>query len=190
MGNFGNHHKRLQKHLGKTIARKYQLKELFSENNNISNTSKYRNHLWTIRDQRKGDVKYCCPKERIKELKEILSQKIKALTKEEEWPKVLKKLEKDKFPEYYFDKYGINMKWCNFCNEYRTQVVRYKKAHPFLTQSEWKEAIKSCSYNYTNRKRLINKMEMFWKEKRSKLQRIDWLVDKNDLFIPIKFNSF
>jgi hypothetical protein len=77
------------------------------------------------------------------------------------------------------DKYGINMKWCNLYNEYRKQVVRYNRTNRCLTPWESADAIKRSRYGYTKKKRLINKIEKFWKRKKAKLRKLDWFVEEN-----------
>jgi hypothetical protein len=103
-----------------------------------------------------GDFKYCCCKERVEAKLKQLESNIKELTKEEEWPEVFRKLNKKTWPRFYVDKYGINMYWCNLCNEHRKQIARLKRNNRCLTPWESLEAIKNNRYWYTSKKRLNN----------------------------------
>jgi hypothetical protein len=103
-------------------------------------------------DKSRGDIKYDCNKERAKGLMDILAKDIKELTKEEEWPKVFHILNKNKFPCYYMDKYGINMRWCTLCDKYRIQAARYIRKERDLTDWETVDAIKGNRWMYTNKK--------------------------------------
>jgi hypothetical protein len=179
VGNSGNINRKLAEHLGITIARKYQIKEIYWEDNNISETSKWRNYIWTELDKSRGDVKYSCCKEREKERMDIIDGKIQEITKEGEWPKVLHKLNKDKFQEYHLNKNGINMRWCTLCNQYRAQVLRLKKPYENVRMDEIFYGIRGMRRRYTNKKRLTNKMEIFWKKKKAKLRELDWFTENN-----------
>jgi hypothetical protein len=46
------------------IARKFQIKELFWENNNYSETCKYRDRIWNTLDQAKANIEYAYKKEK------------------------------------------------------------------------------------------------------------------------------
>jgi hypothetical protein len=41
------------------------------------------------------------------------------------------------------------------------------------------DAIKGNRCMYTNKKRLTNKMEIFWKKKKTKLRNLDWFTEEN-----------
>jgi hypothetical protein len=58
-------------------------------------------------------------------------------------------------------------------------VARYNRANRCLTPWESADAVKRSRYWYTNKKRLINKIEKFWKRKKAKLRNLDWFVEEN-----------
>jgi hypothetical protein len=111
------------------------------------------------------------------ESKQLLINKMKPLVKEEHWAKFLKSVEDDLFPDFYFENYAFNISLMSMANDYRTLAVREKKAYPYLQASERNETIRQMRYNETEVIRLRNRKQTHWKEKISKLKRIDWLSD-------------
>jgi hypothetical protein len=116
---------------------------------------------------------------------EIIGKEIKKLTKEKEWTKVFHKLNKNNFPCYYNDKYGINMKRNTVCSEYKKQIIRYNRYNRCLTEGEMIDAIKGNRWKYVNKKRLTNKFEVFWKKKKAKMRNLDWFM-QDDINIKEK----
>jgi hypothetical protein len=86
---------------------KCQIKELFWEENNTSDTTIYRNRVWSALDKMSENIKYSSNKKRVRDQKQILRNDIKHKVKEEVWDKFTRKLDKDEYPDFCLDKYPI-----------------------------------------------------------------------------------
>jgi hypothetical protein len=98
---------------GIQLAMKYQIKEVFWEDENESNTTIYRNKVWSELDKLDARIKSKSNKIRIKSQKRDLINKMKPMVKEEAWIEFLQTIEKDKFPDFYVDTYPFTPKLCN-----------------------------------------------------------------------------
>jgi hypothetical protein len=85
------------------VAMKYQLNELFWEENNTGEKTIHRNKVWRVLDKLDEDIRYICNKDRIKGKKQLLIDKMKPLVKEEAWIEFLQSIEKDEFSEFYIE---------------------------------------------------------------------------------------
>jgi hypothetical protein len=129
-------------HQGLNLLLQYQIKELYWEKEIMNETTKYRNALWTKLDQTEANYKYYNNKIRLKGQKEAIIKKLKPITAETEWDKVLKSLDKNKFPEYYMENHTFTLRWCSLCNEYRNLARRGKRCDVELRMDERLNIIK------------------------------------------------
>jgi hypothetical protein len=88
--------------MGFRIARKYQIKEIFWEDNIISETTKHRARIWSALDKIRGDVKYRMSKWKLETQKEIILRKLKNVVRKDDWDQGLLTINErwDSFPEW------------------------------------------------------------------------------------------
>jgi hypothetical protein len=147
----------------------------------MNETTKYRNNLWTKLDQVEANCKYYLNKARIKGQKEAIIKKLQPITVEAEWDKVLKSLNKNKFPSFYIENYTFTLRWCNLCNEFRTLISRERKDCSSYRYDLRKELIKENRRDYANKKTLKKKMIKIWEVDKNDMLKIDWLEKKENV---------
>jgi hypothetical protein len=139
---------------GLQVLIKYQIKDLFWEGNNTSDTKINRNRVWSALDKMIEDIKYQRNKERVRNQKQILRNDMLHRVKEKAWEKFMKKLDKNECFDFYFDIYPHYEQLVCRVSEYRTWVLRRLRSHPIKRYGERLEVIKKIRCNELERKRL------------------------------------
>jgi hypothetical protein len=103
------------------------------------------------------------------------------MTDEKNWDMVLKSLNKNKFPEDYLKNHTFTLRWCNYCNDYRTLISNERKSSPRLQPEERLRIIRENRENYTNDARLKNVMVKIWNSKKKMLKNIDWITNEETM---------
>jgi hypothetical protein len=169
-----------QESLGLQMTHKYQIKELYWDNNAITKTTICRKRIWNTLDHYGANCKYYSSRKRVAENKQRLIDKMKPLIKEEYWKEVMEILDDD-VPDFYFEKCGNSIKLPHLMMLYRKEVRRGNR-DPFMNASDKLKMIKLCKQNLNDKKRVENRLQKHWKEKVHKLEKIDWIMedDLND----------
>jgi hypothetical protein len=82
--------KQWKESVGLQLVYKYQIKEIYWDDNEITKTTKYRKRIWSALDHYGGNCKYYRNKENITERKRMLLNMIKPNIKEEYRDEVIK----------------------------------------------------------------------------------------------------
>jgi hypothetical protein len=109
------------------VARKYQIKEIFCEDNVTGETTKYSAKIWTALDKLRGDILCKTTKWKLRAQKEMVIEKLKKVVRKEDFEAVMKTLEdrNESSPDWYLEKYKTMDNWlANTFNDYRTRMDR------------------------------------------------------------------
>jgi hypothetical protein len=118
-------------------------------------TTRYRKRIWSTLDHYGGNCKYYRNKENMAERKQMLMNNIKPNIKEEYCDKVIKALNNNEFPDFYFDKYDDIPALHHWIILYRTEIKREEK-DSVMDAWDKKKIITWIRQNETDIKRLEN----------------------------------
>jgi hypothetical protein len=146
-----------QNSFGWQIAYKYQIKEIFWDNNAITKTTICRKRIWNALDHYGANCKYYRNRKRTKEKKQRLIDKMKPLIREEYWKEVINTLDDDEVPDFYFEKFETRHELPHLMMLYRKEGERERK-DPIMNPNDKSFIIRLSRQNLTGKRRMENRL--------------------------------